>query len=179
MPDADGRWMRLWWFIEDEDMTKTQLMAEAGQYVVDLCADLGWVPTGMARDWEIEVSGAGRPVLTCLVPVEPMEDPRRARLRRLHQQGLNDQEIAGRLGVSARTCRRWRTDLGLPSNSIMGRKAADPERQKRTVVWLHAAGLSDHEIGRRMGVAQSRVWKIRSGLGLKPNGAGGRPKKAV
>lgn len=42
---------------------------------------------------------------------------RSAMIERLHAQGLNDVEIAARLGVSARTVANHRRDTGLPPNA--------------------------------------------------------------
>lgn len=49
---------------------------------------------------------------------------RRAQVAALHGEGLNDREIAARLGITRDTAHRDRTHLGLPKNYTPGRQEA-------------------------------------------------------
>lgn len=45
-----------------------------------------------------------------------------AEVKRIHAEGLTDVAIAGRLGISDHTVRKYRHDLDLPKNTTRGRK---------------------------------------------------------
>lgn len=168
------RLARLVWPIVDDDMTRTQLIAEADPLVGDVCAQLGVFQVGMAREWEIVTSGAGVSMLRCLVPVETAVEARDRQLADLVGRRFTDVQIAARLGVSKQTVWRSRTRLGL------SRAVKDDLDVTAAVASLHAAGLSDAQSAEVCGVSRTTVWRIRAQqLGLAAAGSGGRPRKST
>lgn len=80
------------------------------------------------------------------------------RRRALHQQGLNDREIAEKEGVTRKVITGWRRYRGLPVN-----------REKRDYVErraLYEQGLSDGEIAKRLGFTRATInaWRRNQGL---------------
>lgn len=168
--------MRLMWPIVDEDRTRSQLIAEAGALVVETCAAEGYVPIGVTHSWDVVTLPEGGCRLTCVVPVLPLEDMQRGQLPDLFERRYTDAQIAIRLGVSKRTVRRWRAELGLRRVGVLREDPALVEEVRR----LHADGLTDHKIAALLQISYTTVWRIRNVvLELAPHGRTGRPKKAV
>lgn len=167
-----SRLARLVWPVVDDGCTRSELIAEADPQVPAVCAQLGVFPVGMAREWEIVISGAGVAMLRCVVPVETEADARDRRLAELVGRRFTDAQIAARLGVSKQTVWRSRTRLGL------SRAVKDDLDVTAAVASLHGAGMSDAQIAEVCGTSRTTVWRIRAQqLGLRRNGAGGRPRK--
>lgn len=69
--------MKLRWPIEDPQVGFKDLIDEAIEDYASVLARLGYFPTGLPRDWEIETiragaSGTRADVLTCVVEVLPV-----------------------------------------------------------------------------------------------------------
>lgn len=84
--------------------------------------------------------------------------------RRLYEQGLNDLEIARRLGRCHDTIRCWRRAEGLPNRWRERKRKPDPERVRR----LRDEGLSDREIAERLDSTTKRVRTCRVENGIPP-----------
>ncbi len=97
---------------------------------------------------------------------------RYAERRVLYDEGLTDGEIAERTGFRRGTIGEWRRNSGLPLNDP-GRYRLDKEEDNRRRE-LHEGGLSDTEIGRRVGVGRSSIVGWRQSRGLPANFIRGR-----
>ena len=85
-------------------------------------------------------------------------------VRELHEQGLNDAEIARKLNASyssVNTARR--VILQLPAISKLGQNSTVNQEDIRA---LHAKNLNDREIAQRLGCSNSTVYKYRKRMGL-------------
>lgn len=78
--------------------------------------------------------------------------------------GMNDEEIAAKMGISKSWTARIRRE-----NGIQSAICADAERKRREVAHLHGCGLSDKEIALTMGDNHHTVRLIRRNLGLPAN----------
>lgn len=86
-------------------------------------------------------------------------------MRRLyHDEGLNQYEMADRLGCSQNTIGRWLDRLGIEKRTD-GRDDAWNDRQVLYELYVEQ-GLSTWEIGERLGCAQStvRYWLNKHGI---------------
>lgn len=100
-----------------------------------------------------------------------MNTPRRKKFTdeqfmKLYKEGLNDAEIARRLGVSATSVRDRRKQLGLPP---IRRKKKSPRVNPDIILKLSKQGLTVKEIARRLGVSKTTVskWRKRFGVARK------------
>ncbi len=96
-----------------------------------------------------------------------------------HGQGFRDGEIASKLGISSQSVARYRRQLGLKGHLARAKVGDwDKDQQDALVRFWHGRGLSDGRIGRKIGLAQSSVTRVRNRLGLPVvnPGAGGRPR---
>lgn len=169
--------VRLLWPIENEDLTKNELIAEADPQVIGLCAELGQLPVGMAQDWRVDETAEGRPVLTCVVPVVSLVQARDGRVAEMWARWRTPDQIAAVLGCSATTVRRTVQRLGLTRPV-----EHSPEQTglRDRVRRLYADGLVDDQIASVLGVGHATVWRIRSAeLGLPAHGRGGRRREAA
>jgi hypothetical protein len=82
--------------------------------------------------------------------------------KELWSQGLNDVQIAERLGVTPEAVGHRRRKVGLPRNPC---KKETKEKLKE----LHSRGLTDVQIAREMGLRAGTVGTYRRDLGLPPN----------
>ena len=73
--------------------------------------------------------------------------------KRLHAQGLSDAAIAKNLNVSKTFIRNWRTRNGIRCNS----EKSDRRESLEVRMELYKQGLSDREIGRRVGVSNNAI----------------------
>jgi len=80
----------------------------------------------------------------------------------LYEQGLNDSEIAVKLGATRTTVGKRRVRLGLKA---IGRRRLFTNEQ---LIELHEQGLNDIEIGEKLGAHNTTVGLHRNRLGLKP-----------
>lgn len=94
----------------------------------------------------------------------------------LHEQGLNDREIADRLGTDRNTVSRYRRRLRLkPISSIffLTRKTKNRRSYSRVkftdqqLIYLHGNGLRDVEIAEKLDANRGSVRYHRKKLGLK------------
>lgn len=86
-------------------------------------------------------------------------------IRTLHAQGLNDTEIAGRLGLPFSSVNYARREvLGLPANANRGSRTQVDVDMIRT---LHAQGLDDTQIAKEMGFSPVTIGEHRRKLRLK------------
>lgn len=86
---------------------------------------------------------------------------RRAEVKRLHGEGLDTAQIAERVGIAARNVRRHLVALGVDLRSA--------HVDDRTLATLNAAGLTNTEIGARVGMTRNAVWMRMNRLGLPSN----------
>lgn len=108
-------------------------------------------------------------------PSKPRPERRKDRTSEvadLHAQGLRDDAIADRLGLTVGYVGNLRRDLGLPAHYLP--RAERPPRKVRgdrrpQVAAAHAEGLTDREIGERVGVSPSEAGRLRRELGLQVN----------
>lgn len=97
-----------------------------------------------------------------------------ARRMKLYKQGLNDAQIGLELGLNPSTISCWRRNKKLLSYCPRHKKMtkADILRLKE----LHAQGVIDSEIARKMERGVHTILKWRTALGLSPNySSGHRP----
>lgn len=118
-----------------------------------------------------------------LAPVEqerrerPARHPRAQRtsaaaeVARLHGEGLRDVEIAERLELNKNYVGNLRRELGLPLIPAPARERKWHRYEKRRdrrpdVAAAHADGLTDRQIGERLGVSASEAGRLRRDLKL-------------
>ncbi len=111
-----------------------------------------------------EVLEDGRVRLTCAVCGEeriipPFSDQQ---LIDLHEEGLNDREVAERLGANRRTVLDRRRRLGLESNR-------PHVRDHQRFLALYEKGMNDPEIANALGVTDGMVYNYRKRHGLASN----------
>lgn len=94
-------------------------------------------------------------------------------VRKLYEEGLNDAEIAKRLGCSKSPVCTCRNRLGLPSKH---KNAVVPVEQAKK---LWAEGLNDGEIASRLGLMPKTIMAWRHRYGLDANYGNPRAKKVV
>lgn len=131
------------------------LAAEAAEAAERAAADLAAAKKAAAEDRQIARATLG---------VRPQ-------VARLHGEGLNDTEIARKLGLSQTYVSRIRRELGLPAlRSSQGEAARDvqAERDERAAVVarLVRAGKTDTEIADEIGWSRRTVGNVRRELGL-------------
>ncbi|MFO7881762.1 MAG: helix-turn-helix domain-containing protein [Kosmotogaceae bacterium] len=85
--------------------------------------------------------------------------------RKLYDRGLNDKEIAMRVGLTASAIGAWRRRQGLPSHG-KGQGLDDKEEKRRRE--LYDQGLSDREIARELDVSYAAIaqWRISRNLSV-------------
>jgi DNA-binding NarL/FixJ family response regulator len=92
-------------------------------------------------------------------------------LRKLHAKGLNDEQIAKKIGCSKTTVRIRRNKLGLPINNkitVRTRKVYDDTIRK--IIEMNAKGLNDAQIAKALKLSERNVWSWRNKkLGLPTN----------
>lgn len=86
----------------------------------------------------------------------------------LYNQGLPDDEIAARTGVSVTSVRTWRLALGLTSNKKPAKTTKMDSRDEKFMP-LYRMGRTDPEIAKLCGVSTSAVFCWRKKNGLAPN----------
>jgi DNA-binding CsgD family transcriptional regulator len=93
------------------------------------------------------------------------------KLRELHAQGFNDEQIAKKIGCSKTTVRIRRNKLGLPINNpitVQPRKVYDDTIRK--IIEMNAKGLNDMQIANALKLSERNVWFWRNKkLGLHTN----------
>jgi DNA-binding CsgD family transcriptional regulator len=94
-----------------------------------------------------------------------------ADVARLHAEGLRDIEIAERLELNVNYVGNLRRGQGLPLIPAPQRESTRRRYGKRRdrrpdVAAAHADGLTDREIGERLGMSPSEVGRLRRELGL-------------
>lgn len=103
-------------------------------------------------------------------PNRPRED-RRPEVTRLHALGMRDDAIAEQMGLSVTYVGNLRRDLGLPTHPLPRavRAPREPRRVDRRpdIAAAHAEGLTDRQIGERVGLSPSEVGRLRRDLGLQ------------
>ncbi|GAG84505.1 unnamed protein product, partial [marine sediment metagenome] len=82
----------------------------------------------------------------------------------LHKRGLNDREIAKRLGVAQMTVNIYRNRLGLKTQKRKSRRRLFNDQQ---LIALYNKGMTDKKIAGELGAGQTTVRKYRRRLGLK------------
>ena len=89
-------------------------------------------------------------------------------VRELHEQGLNDAEIARQLDAAYTSVNKARrVILQLPAVSKLGQNSTINPEDVRS---LRAKNLNDREIAQRLGCSISTVYKQRKRMGLPPAG---------
>ena len=92
------------------------------------------------------------------------------RLKQLHAEGLNDCEIARKLGVPrGRIYYRRKVMLKLPNNSQKGCPRKSRFIPSSELIKLYKQGLTNREIGDRLGVTRSAIWHRLKQLNLSSN----------
>lgn len=135
-----------------------------------------------------------------IAAMEAKEAERRAseaKFLPLYENGMNDPDIARAIDRSVSYVRTIRMRLGLPTNfdraefarqqhlagklsALFGAKTEEELNAKlEELRALHAKGLIDSAIAKRMGASQESVSSGRNRLGLPPNGDWGGRRKAV
>jgi transposase len=84
-------------------------------------------------------------------------------LVKLYSEGLNDREIAERMGITIPSVRYWRKKLGLKSKHIYGRKV-----DVNKIIELRNKGYPMHRIARELGVSYGTVEYWFHKLKIKP-----------
>lgn len=113
-------------------------------------------------------------------PNEGVRVERRQRVVEAHGEGLTDQEIADRLGLSRRGAAQTRHRAGLAPNSRRRPAQEKAQREPRLpritkpqradeVAALHAEGLSDPQIAERLDIGVAYVGELRRSLNLPAN----------
>lgn len=92
---------------------------------------------------------------------------------KFYRQGLNDREIARKLGGPSVTIAAWRYDRNLAAN----RSRSLPEGEHKKRLRLYRTGLTDAEIGRCVGRGWGAIFRWRHIHGLQANHAGRWPRK--
>jgi DNA-binding NarL/FixJ family response regulator len=115
------------------------------------------------------------PVVVARIPrvgreLRPRKD-RRADVARLHAQGLRDDEVAAELGIAPAYAGTLRRDLKLPAHrkerAARKRTVYQRRRDRRPeVAEAHAEGLTDRQIGEKLGLHHSEVGRLRRELKL-------------
>lgn len=88
---------------------------------------------------------------------------------RLYQEGLNDVQIAERVGARRSNIYWWRKVNGLKANFQVHMQTFSEEEARR----LYEAGLSDSKIGQALGVTTQSIYKWRKRRDL-PTKQGGK-----
>lgn len=81
---------------------------------------------------------------------------------RLYQEGLNDVQIAERVGTKHHNILWWRKVNGLEANFQVHMQTFSEDEARR----LYKAGLSDSKIGQALGVTTQSIYKWRKRRGL-------------
>ena len=89
-------------------------------------------------------------------------DAHEAEARRLYDEGLQDAQIAEKLGLSKVTVFEWRKKKGLPAHPKESRMRQHEDEARR----LYDEGKTDREIGDAVGVTTSTVFRWRKDNGL-------------
>lgn len=96
----------------------------------------------------------------------PVNNENILRVRKLHDLGLPDPEIARQTGISAPSVRKYRRSMGLGAHRV-------PEwRMKQRLGMIadcHRQGLTDEQAAARIGIRDDHARKLRCKLGLCPN----------
>jgi len=100
----------------------------------------------------------------------------------LYNQGLDDRQIAERVGTKYGAIRSWRYVRKLPANAsrggqgggIRGKKVVFTEEQQRQLRKLHSDGLNDAEIAQALGISRTTAlrWRVERGLPTNHNPGG-------
>ena len=83
----------------------------------------------------------------------------------LHKKGMNDREIAEKLGVSNDVVKYHRIRLGLKAHDRRRRRFTDQQ-----LIELYELGLNDREIAEKIGAGTNTVAYYRRSLGLEAHG---------
>ncbi|MFI8593763.1 hypothetical protein ACIGCK_04945 [Microbacterium sp. NPDC078428] len=99
---------------------------------------------------------------------------RRPDVARLHGEGFRDDAIAERLGLARAYVAVLRRELLLPPHPLPNRPKKErvyvPRDDRRPdVAAAHADGITDRQIGERIGLSRSEVGRLRRDLGLTAN----------
>ena len=78
--------------------------------------------------------------------------------------GMNDEEIAAKMGITVRRAFEIRRD-----NKIKSPVVAEAERKRAEIAHFYGCGLTDDEIALTAGIDSSTVRRERRKMGLKPN----------
>lgn len=79
--------------------------------------------------------------------------------RELYDKGLNDREIAERIGVHQTTITAWRHRNNLPPNQ----KRGSPQKHDYDKIKeLYDKGMNDKEIAKKLDIPRISVWRIRN-----------------
>lgn len=90
-------------------------------------------------------------------------------LREMWTRGLNDTEMAERLGASVWTVGAVRRQMGLPSrHAHQTAHAIDKEEFLK----YYNLGFTDGQIAELMGKTTQSIWRLRSRMGLMYNAKG-------
>lgn len=87
---------------------------------------------------------------------------------KLYKKGLNDVEIAKRLGFNKSGIWAWRKKNDLSSNKGGGWEKLT-EYQEKQIYQLYSQGLNDCEIARKLGIGGYRIWIRRKRGNLSSN----------
>lgn len=90
---------------------------------------------------------------------------RAERITELHAQGMTDDQIAADLGSTRATVWKAREKLALDRNPAP-RPAGKPSKHLPDVARLHGEGLTDKQIGERLGIVKQYAAKLRRDLHL-------------
>ncbi len=104
-------------------------------------------------------------------------EKRVARRRRLHAQGLSDQEIARRAGEKIGTVRAWRRREGLAANGSGRRALPREDERRRRDAYRRAKSDTEAAALLGMGAGTFREWRLRRGLPAKRSRAIGRAER--
>lgn len=99
---------------------------------------------------------------------QPLLLERRVQVRELHAKGLNDSEIATKMGLSVPWVNRIRRSLGLPGNHKPHRGPTKWDPAKACA--LHSKGLNDRQVAEKLGISRESVQKWRRVQGLRAHG---------
>lgn len=80
----------------------------------------------------------------------------------LYNVGLNDAQLAKKLGLSRNTVLTWRLQAGLQANDSRRREPFDKDEARKLV----EAGLSDSAVARKLGVSWRLItnWRRQNGI---------------
>lgn len=90
--------------------------------------------------------------------------PEHEKRKKLYNKGLNDKQIAEKIGLGVSAITEWRKRSNLPANNRPNKKIPEKEHQKR--LKYYNLGMNDRQIGEKVGLSKEGIyhWRKRNDL---------------